>query len=66
MSFKENLSNILNLEKTEQLTVTEAHKQEGRATVAFLEGKISLEKFHQSLKETHPLTKINLRKLASQ
>lgn len=50
----------------ESIKIYEAHKQEESATVDFLEGKMSLEEFRQSLEKTHPLTKINLRKLASQ
>ncbi|MBU0998234.1 hypothetical protein KJ570_01730 [Patescibacteria group bacterium] len=45
--------------------INEANRQEERLTAAFLEGKISLEEFHQSMEKTHPLTKVDLRKLAS-
>jgi len=69
MSFKENLQNIFNprqVGEVEKLTKTnDARKQNERATVAYLEGKM-LEKFQHSLKKTYPLTRINLRKLASQ
>lgn len=66
MSLKENFQKIFNPIQVNQQEICEAHKQEKLSTANFLEGKISLEEFHKSLKETHPLTKINLRKLASQ
>ena len=66
MSLKENFQKTFNPVQINQQEISEAHKQEELATAAFLEGKMSLEEFRQSLKETHPLTKINLRKIASQ
>jgi len=41
-------------------------RQEEQATVAYLTGEISLEQYNQQLEATRPITRINLRKFASE
>ena len=70
MSIKESVQNFLKpreVKKAEKLNkMGKAHEQLHRATIVYLEGKISLEQYKQTLEETSPLTKLDLRKLASE
>lgn len=70
MSLRENLQNVFkpkDVRETEQIVKTEeAFNQERCVTAQYLEGQISLEQYNQELAKTYPLTKLDLRKLASE
>ena len=56
----------MSLKEAERTTPVEAAiKQEKTATADYLEGRMPLDKYQQVLKTTFPLTKLDLRKLAS-
>jgi len=69
MSIKESLHNLFkpqDVKRAEYLEkLSEAHKEERRATADYLFGKISLEQYHERLEKTRPITGINLRRIAS-
>jgi hypothetical protein len=69
MTIKENLHNLFKpraVKNEEYLKkLSEAHEEERRATSDYLLGKISIEQYHERLEKTHPITGINLRRVAS-
>lgn len=69
MSLRERIQNLTKPREVKQAEhmakVDEALKQEKAVTAEYLEGKISLDEYNLRLEETRPLTKIDLRKLAS-
>jgi hypothetical protein len=69
MSIKENLHNLFKpraVKRAEYLEkLSKAHEKERCATADYLLGKISLEQYNKRLEMTHPITKFNLRKVAS-
>lgn len=70
MSLRENIQNLFKPEAVKEaekaLERRKTFRQEGVATVAYLEGNISLDEYRERLKTTFPLTKLDLRKLASE
>jgi len=70
MSLRESFQNLLKpreVKEVERATLREAaFKQEQVATVDYLEGRMSLDEYQQLLQTTFPLTKLDLRKLASE
>ncbi|MFZ3301650.1 MAG: hypothetical protein WA152_02990 [Microgenomates group bacterium] len=69
MSLREQIQSLIKpreIKQAEHLAkVDEALKQERTVTAEYLQGKISLDEYNLRLEETRPLTKIDLRKLAS-
>jgi hypothetical protein len=70
MSIKESVRDLFKpkeIREAEQMAKLEnALRLEEQATVDYLTGKISLEQYNQVLETTFPITKIDLRKLASE
>lgn len=69
MSVRERIQNLFKPSEVKQAEhlarVDEALKQERVVTAEYLQGNISLDEYNQSLAKTYPLTKIDLRRLAS-
>jgi len=69
MSFKESVRALFKSGEAKEAEnfrkTSEAHERNNIATEEFLEGQISVEEYNQILKETYPLTRIDLRKLAT-
>lgn len=69
MSLKEKAQNLFKPREVSQaeklMKRDEAYQQEEQSIVAYIKGEISSEEYHQRMAETYPLTKIDLRKLAS-
>ena len=70
MSLRENIQNIFKPREVkgaeEAVRLGAAIKRENLATVEYLEGRMSLDQYQKVLNETFPLTKLALRKLASE
>lgn len=69
MSLRENIQNIFKPREVkgaeEAVRLDAAIKRENLATVEYLEGRMSYDQYKKVLNETFPLTKLDLRKLAS-
>lgn len=69
MSLRERIQNLTKPREVKQAEhrakVDGALTQERVATADYLQGSISLDEYNQKLAETYPLTKLDLRKLAS-
>lgn len=67
MSLRENLQEIFALNTPPTLEeITKAQEKERAATVEYLEGRMTLDDYKQLLESTFPVTKLDLRKLASE
>lgn len=70
MSLRERIQNLTKpkaVKQAEHLAkVDEALNQERVVTAEYLQGNMSLDEYNQSLAKTYPLTKIDLRRLASE
>lgn len=70
MSIKEQVQDLFKPREVKKAERTarfeDAVRKERQATADYLTGEISLEKYNQLLDTTRPITKLDLRKLASE
>jgi hypothetical protein len=70
MLLKERLAALFEpkeVKEIREITAKEAARiEEGRVTVAYLRGEVSMEEYQQTLDKLYPLIKLDLRKLAQE